>query len=276
MASKKYSNDIQAVLSQRHNNGADYWATPDGRVGVGAPFSTLTSLIILHELGLGPRHEAVKGASQALFAGWREEGRFRVTPGGIYPCHTSNAARVLSRFGHAKDSRLQITYRHLLETRHEDGGWRCNKFSYGRGPETELSNPGVTLFALDALRFTKQLDQAPLNNAVESLLNHWTVKQPTGPCQFGIGTLFKQTEYPFIRYNLFYYVYVLSFYAMAKPDKRFQEAFELLASKRDEKGQMIVERPHRGLADFECCRKGEPSPLASKRFREIEDNLALV
>jgi hypothetical protein len=57
-----------------------------------------------------------------------------------------------------------------------------------------------------------------LEPAVETLLHHWTVRVPTGPCQFGIGTLFLQVEYPFLRYNLFFYVYVLSFYAEARKD----------------------------------------------------------
>ena len=42
--------DIEAVLARRQDNGGDYWASADGRLAVGAPFSTLTSLLILHEL----------------------------------------------------------------------------------------------------------------------------------------------------------------------------------------------------------------------------------
>ena len=51
--------DIQAVLARRHDNGADYWATPDGRCYVGNPFSTLACLGMLHELGVPADHEAV-------------------------------------------------------------------------------------------------------------------------------------------------------------------------------------------------------------------------
>ena len=35
--------DIEEILSRRHDNGADYWATPDGRIYVGNPFSTIGS-----------------------------------------------------------------------------------------------------------------------------------------------------------------------------------------------------------------------------------------
>ena len=50
------------------------------------------------------------------------------------------------------------------------------------------------------------------------------MKRPTGPCHFGIGTLFMQVEYPFLRYNLYYYIYVLSFYDRANDDQRYLEA----------------------------------------------------
>lgn len=274
--SKAAEQDITRVLEQRDANGADFWATEDGRVGVGEPFSAISALLLLYELGLDASHEAVAGGLEALLKNWREDGRIRVGPkGAIYPCHTANIARVLCRFGLTEDERLQTTLGQLLEDRHDDGGWRCKRVPMGKSAITDASNPGVTLFALDALRFDpKNLDSPELKPAIDTLLAHWDSKVPTGPCQFGIGTLFKQTEYPFLRYNLFFYVYVLSFYAHAQSDKRFEEAARLLASKLDEDGQLIIERPHRGLADFELCKKGQPSHWATLRFAEIRENLA--
>ena len=40
-----------------------------------------------------------------------------------------------------------------------------------------------------------------------------------------------QTEYPFRGYNLFYYLYVLSFYPYAKRDERFLEALHQFETK---------------------------------------------
>jgi len=263
------------VLARRGDNGGDYWASADGRLSVGAPFSTLTSLLILHELRVARTHEAVNGGLQLILQAWREDGRFRLAPSGaLYPCGTADAARVLCRFGYARDPRLQRTFAHLLETQHHDGGWRCNKLVFGRGPETEFSNPGVTLLALDAFRFTKHLNRNPgLDRAVESLLDHWVVRRPMGPCHFGIGTLFMQVEYPFLRYNLFSYVYVLSFYERAKHDARYLEALQVLESKLDERGRVVVERPHRNLASLSFCAKARPSDLATARYREVLENL---
>jgi hypothetical protein len=224
---------------------------------------------------VAPTHEAVRGALQLVRAARRDDGRYRLAPGGaIYPCSTAAAARVLCRFGYARDHGLQQTFVHFLETQHDAGGWRCNKFPYGRGPETEFSNPGVTLWVLDVFRFTDHANKNPaLDRAVDSLLDHWVVRRPMGPCHFGIGTLFLQVEFPFLRYNLFHYVYVLSFYDRARNDRRYLEALRLLESKLDARGRVVVERPNRRLADLSFCAAGRPSDLATARYREIVKNL---
>ncbi|PKM73412.1 MAG: prenyltransferase [Firmicutes bacterium HGW-Firmicutes-16] len=271
---KQYLSDVEEILSHRYDNGADYWTTPDKRLIKGAPFSTLESVLILLELGMDKDEPLLKKTAELIFSAWREDGRFKVYPqGGIYPCHTVNALSALCHLGYASDSRLQRTFRHLLETQYTDGGWRCNKFSFGRGPETEYSNPLPTLTALNAFRFSDYLGkEEALNKAVDFLLAHWTIKQPIGPCHYGIGTLFMQPEYPFSNYNLFIYVYVLSFYNKAKVDWRFLEALKTLESKMVD-GQIVVERVNQKLAGLSFCKKGEPSPLATTRYHEIIRNL---
>ena len=37
---KEYEADVRTILGRRHDNGADFWATADGRWGRGSPFST--------------------------------------------------------------------------------------------------------------------------------------------------------------------------------------------------------------------------------------------
>ena len=204
---KQYLSDVAAILSHRHDNGADLWATPDNKLLKGSPFSTFDSVL------------------------------------------------------------------YLLDIQYKDGGWRCNKFSFGHGEETEYSNPQPTLNALDAFRFSQYLNNEPaLDRAVEFLLEHWVIRKPIGPCHYRIGTLFMQVEYPFRNYNLFQYVYVLSFYGYAKNDRRFLEAFETLKSKTVE-GKIVVERVAPKLAKLSFCRKGFPSELATRRYSEILENL---
>ena len=154
-----------------------------------------------------------------------------------------------------------------------DGGWRCNKFSFGRGPETEHSNPFPTLAILDAFRFSGYLNNEPaLDKAVEFLLEHWVIRKPIGPCQYGMGKLFMQVGYPMEDYNLFRYVYVLSFWNKAKNDERFLDALKALQNKLVD-GKIVVERNSPKLYKLSFCKKGKPSELATKRYFEILENL---
>lgn len=270
-----YKADLDMILASRHDNGADFWATPDGRIGIESPISTLTALLIMSDLKVPKSHEALQGAAELVLSAIRDDGRVRISPkGSIYPCHTALAAAALCRNGYAGDLRVRAVLEYLLSSRFEDGGWRCNKFIFGRGPETNFSNPGVTLFALDAFRCAGMNEGTQdLDRAVETLLDHWIVRVPTGPCHYGMGTLFMQVEYPFLRYNLFYYTYVLSFYLKARGDERFKEAFTTLSKKLDGQNRLIIERPNRKLDKLNICRKGEPSEAATERYFEIVKNM---
>ena len=80
---EKYRSDIEEILSHRHDNGADYWATPDRRLLKGAPFTTLESVLYLLELGMPSEDEVLKGAaSLILMRGGRTAGlKFRPPAG---------------------------------------------------------------------------------------------------------------------------------------------------------------------------------------------------
>ena len=268
-----YKSDIEIIIAKRHFNGADLWATPDKRIYKGSPFSTLESIFMLTEL-MPASDPLIQDAAELIFSLWRKDGRFQVAPQtAIYPCHTSGVARVLCRLGYSNDERLKLTFNHLLDIQHYDGGWRCNSYKFGRGPETEFSNPGTTLSVLDAFRFTPYLNNdRRLDRAVESLLDHWLTRKPLGPCHYGIGALFMQVEFPLFRYNLFSYVYILSFYDKAKKDARFIEALNILKSKTKD-GKIIIENPNRKIANLSFCKKGEPSEVATLRYNEILNNL---
>ncbi len=272
----RHEDDVAAILARRHDNGADYWATPDARIYVGNPFSTLAALGMLHELGVDASHEAVSGGLQLVLEARREDGRIRLgSKAPLYPCYTAEAARILCRFGH--EGAVEPTLAYLLENTHDSGGWRCSFTRFGRGPETECASPGATLYALDVLRFfpAMRAGRPETDQAVALLLEHWETRTPIGPCHHGIGSLFMQLEYPFLRYNLFYYVYVLSFFERAHADARFREALEVLRAKLDEEGRVVVERPHRDLKDLRFCARGEPSVPGTARWAEIRSNTSL-
>lgn len=266
--------DIQAILDRRYDQGWDYWTTEDRRLGKGAPFSCLESAEYLLELGMDPQTEVLQEIAQLLWESWQEPGDFKLYPkGAIFPCQTIPAATLLVRLGHGDDPRMKQTVTHLLATRHEDGGWWCKKFYFGKGPETTFSNPLPTLNAMELFRQIETVDASELEAAIEFLLHHWETKLPIGPCHYGIGTLFMQVEYPFRGYNLFYYLYVLSFYEQARKDARFMEAFGLFKDKTVD-GQVVVERVVPKLRKLTFCQKGQTSAVATKRYQEILKNLA--
>jgi len=270
----KFQNDVDIILSLRNHQGADYWTTPDKRLGKGSPFSITDCTYMLMELGFEPTHPMLQEVAELFFSVWRPDGRFKLYPsGGILPCHTAYVVQLLCRMGYIQDKRVQTTLQYFLDTPYTDGGWRCNKFSYGRGPETEHSNPLPTLNVLDAFRFSTHLNNSPaLDKAVEFLLWHWTIKTPVGPCQYGIGSRFMKIEYPLCGYNLLHYVYVLSFYNKAKKDKRFLEAFTTLQGKLVD-GKIIIERTVPKLSKLKFCAKGQPNEFATKCYHEILANL---
>jgi len=271
---EKYSSDIAFIKSKQNCLGGDCWTTKDNRIGKGSPFSARDVAIILSELGFTQKDPEIMGLAEKIFSTLKPDGRFKITPtGAIFPCHTITALRVLCYMGYSQDKRLRRTFDHLFEIQHNDGGWRCNKVKMGKSPEMNLSNPGVTLEALDAFRFTDFLNvDRRLDKAVDFLLRHWEIKKPLGPCHFGIGTLFMQTEFPFLRYNLFYYCHTLSFYDSAKSDRRFKDAVKALEKKVID-NKLIVENPNRRLAKLSFCKKGEASELATIKYKELSNRL---
>ncbi|MDK2866525.1 MAG: hypothetical protein PWP51_2550 [Clostridiales bacterium] len=105
---KQYKSDVEAILSHRHDHGADFWTTPDKRLIKGAPFSTLESITYLLELGMAPTEPLLEETTKLIFSTWQEDGRFKLYPkGAVYPCHTINAAATLCKLGYANDIRLQ-------------------------------------------------------------------------------------------------------------------------------------------------------------------------
>jgi len=270
---KEYQADLDSILATQNINGGEYWSTSDGGIAKGVPFSTLEAGMMLYEIGCNNCKE-IKGIADLILQNIKEDGRIKVySSGTIYPCQTANAVRTLCYLGFSKDQRLVNTYNYFLNTQQADGGWRCNASKYGKGPETKYSNPGTTLTILDVFRFTDHINKnAQIDKAVEFLLHHWETRLPLGPCHYGIGTLFMKVEFPMVRYNIFYYVYTLSFYNKAKNDPRFLEALEVIKNKI-KNGKLIVESTNKKISKYSFFRENEPNEMATANFNKILENL---
>jgi hypothetical protein len=267
--------DLQSILNRINSNGGAFWSREDGNIYSPIGSSTLDTLFVIGETGIATiDNPVIAKAVDFILSYQTSDGAFRYTEtSSKLPCITARILSALGRLG-VKDDRLEKSYHPLIQLQCEDGGWRCNTVKKGKSPLTDASNPGTTLYLLDAFRFRENNDseREQLNKGVDFLLQHWDVKQPVGPCKFGIGSRFMQVEYPFMRYNLFYYVYVLSFYNTALSDSRFQEAYNCLAAKANG-GSIIVEVPHNAWQLFDFAAKGKISKEATSRWREIEMNI---
>jgi hypothetical protein len=269
------NSEIKEILSLCQINGGAYWSRNDGNIHAPSGFSTIDVLYTLGDIGVKINDfETVRNAIDFLFNYYDGKGSFKYAPKSAkLPCITARILAALGKLGYQNDYRVEECYRYFLETQQNDGGWRCAMTKRGLTPETDASNPGTTLYALDAFQFRKnpELDQIQLNNAISFLLKHWETRLPLGPCRFGIGSQFLAIEYPFLRYNLFYYVYVLSKYEKAREDSRYQEALVALRKKAIE-NKIFPETPHKSWSKYSFAQKNQYSENATKRFVEIIGN----
>ena len=266
------SAQIDRILSQQNVNGGPFWSRGDGNIHAPNGMSTLLVLNVLGELGASVRsHPQVAAAVEFVLDYQTPDGGLRYSPrGGKLPCLVGQGLAGIAKGGAADDPRAIAAMTWLISKRHDGGGWRCATVRWGKSTATDHSNPGATLFVLDALRYYGLQAQVRGDAAagVESLLHHWETRLPTGPCAFGIGARFLSIEYPFTRYNLFYFVDVLSHYPQALADARFQAAYRELAS-HARGGQLIVEHPHKAWRGYEFAQPGQPNPVTARIFEDI-------
>lgn len=292
--SRSVTAEIQDIIERRAENGGAFWSRADGSIHAPAGFSTIDVLNVLGELGATVRSHPILGeATEFVLRYQTPDGAFHYTSASSkLPCITGQVLAGLGRLGLGDDARYAAGLSWLLDHQADDGGWRCGTVRLGRSPVTDASNPGATLFVLDAFRFGRVGQgasvPAQLDRAVGSLLRHWDTKAPLGPCLFGIGSRFMKVEYPFLRYNLFYYVYVLSHFQRARADHRFVEALRELETHTQgatalrsvgptraipHRASMVVDAPHHHWQSYSFARKGQPSALATARWEQIQANV---
>lgn len=256
-------------------NGDRLWARHDGSIYNPIGASTIDFLNVIGDLHVSSvNNETVENAVQLVIDYYdRKTMQFRYSPkGSKLPCITAKIISILKK--------LQVVfpfyeecYQMFFETQRPDGGWRCATVKIGKSPETDASNPGTTLYVLDALRHRgNNADElVAINKAVDFLLDHWITKKPLGPCEFGIGSTFMKTEYPFYRYNVFYYAYVLSFYERARQDERFVGVLNVLGSKETRTG-VLIENPHKYWSRILFDQTKE-CPLSNGKYQELSKNV---
>jgi hypothetical protein len=263
------------IMEMKNANGGTVWDRKDGNIYAPIGFSTIDVLSVLGDIGIKySENSTIKDAVGKMMSFYDEKkGMFQyIQKGSKLPCITAKIINTLDKLEY-RNSILENSFRYFMETQCDDGGWRCATVKIGKSDSTDASNPGTTLYVLDAYKNRKSLkeEKEKLDKAVLFLLQHWDTKKPLGPCEFGIGTQFMKTEYPFIRYNLFYYLYVLSFYEKAKKDKRFKEALKELKAKEIENG-INIEHPNKNWISL-LFNGSNQCDLANKKYKQLIENI---
>lgn len=266
------NSEINNIIGLSDINGGSYWSRSDGDIHAPAGFSTIDVLNTIGDIGVRfSDYDILREAIDFVFILYDTRGCFKYSPkSSRLPCLTARILTAFYRLGYLEDERIEKCYQYFLETQQNDGGWRCPGVKLGKSPETDASNPGTTLYVLDAFRFRNNsiTEKNQLDKAVQFLLQHWETRLPLGPCNFGIGSRFLSIEYPFLRYNLFYYVYILSKYNTAREDKRYNEALEILL-KKCVNNQISPETPHKAWSKYSFAKINKYSEPATKRLLEI-------
>lgn len=207
---------IEHTLRNTGMNGGRFWSREDGDIHAPSGTSTIDTVNVLGQLGADViKYPVLADVFDFLLGYQRQDGAFRYSPkSSALPCMTARVLTGMGRIGLAGEQQLHKSFLWLLDQQHLDGGWRCSTIRQGASPETDASNPGTTLYALDALSYlpmTTSLERSA-RHALTFLEAHWGSRSPLGPCGFGIGSRFLKPEFPFLRYNIFYLVVVLSKY----------------------------------------------------------------
>lgn len=263
---------LEQILASCAVNGGALWARGDGNIHTPAGYSSIDVGNFLGDVGLTVSDEPKLADMALMYMRYQNKnGSFKYAKSNSQlPCIS---ARILAALGKIKAAdivdvvAIEKAYLWLIEQQCEDGGWRCKTVKLGMSAATDASNPGTTLYVLDAFRFRENSEQVTekLYKAIEFLLSHWQTRLPLGPCNFGIGTRFLTTEFPFLRYNLFYYVYVLSQYKHCHNDKRFMAAKAQLTEYITVDGVMI-NHPHKAWQNYSFAQKAKSSRLAKLVF----------
>lgn len=275
MASRE---EVERIISTEARNGGRCWARSDGNVHAPAGCSTIDVLYVLGDLGVRhDEYDTIEKAIGLVFSYYDGRGQFRyAVKSPKLPCIAARFLAALGSLGYAEDERVAACYAHLLDAQEEDGGWRCATARRGKSASTDASNPGTTLYVLDAFRYRRNgpREMEKLGGGVRFLLGHWDTRLPLGPCRFGIGSTFMKTEYPFLRYNIFYYTYVVSKYGASRADPRYREAVDALMAKAGPDG-LVIENPHGEWAGYSFSRKGRASEVGNKKYDEILGSLEI-
>ncbi len=144
--------EIDALIARQHENGGPFWSRSDGNIHSPAGFSTID---VMHTIGLlgGTAGDIpiVSDAVGFLETYQNNDGSFSYGKRkSKLPCVTANVLSVFGRLGVSQTDAADAAYAWLFPRQAADDGWRCATVKQGKSQEADASNPGTTMWVLDA------------------------------------------------------------------------------------------------------------------------------
>lgn len=163
---------------------------------------------------------------------------------------------------------VQKAARHLLQLARETdpeepfcGGWPCAAGMGFRGPGRAADPcPISTLHALRALDALGLRDHPAAASGVDMLITHWERQEERKLYLFGIGTDFRKLKYPFIWYDILYFLDTLVRFPRALSDPRLQEVVKAVTGQADPRGRYTASSMYRAWKEWSFADKKNPSP----------------
>lgn len=134
--------------------------------------------------------------------------------------------------------------------------------------------PYATLIMADLLSQIPEYRDSPVAlTSASTLLDLWENSMDQHPYLFYMGTDFRKLKAPSCWYDLVSVAGVLSRFAFARNDPRFEEMIALIRSKQDANGLFTPESVYLKLRDWDFGQKTKPSPYLTYRCFRIFERL---
>ena len=183
----------------------------------------------------------------------------------------------LIKFGLKENESVQNGINHLISLARENG-WPCvasaslGKF-HGPGRRDDPC-PYANLLMLKLLSLLPEYKMiAETKNGIKSALSLWEQSQSRSPYLFHMGIDFRKLKAPLIWYDILHLTEVLSHFAQARQDVRFQEMVKTITQKANADGLYTPESIWMKWKDWEFSQKKEPSRWITFLILRLEQKL---
>jgi hypothetical protein len=247
---------------------------------------SIHKLVFLAELGLNAKDEGMDVLISRVMEHQDVDGPFQMLTNlspnfggngedfwGWGLCDAPLLLYALVKFGLGNDAGVKKGIEKVTSLVRENG-WPCaGSTQYGtfRGPGRKIDPcPIANLFMLQLLATVPEYhDSEACHLGVESQLHCWAERLTFHPYIFYMGNDFCKLKAPLVWYDLLHVTNVLSQFAWARNDERYQEMTSILAAKADAEGRFTPESIWNAWKEWDFGQKKVPSPWLTYLARKI-------